>query len=97
MARNIYLIGGSKGGVGKSLVTMAMIDYLKDRGESALLIESDTSNLDVWKANETLWWQWVVLGCAGLAIGTMMLIVLASPLLSWAGSVPAPIPLPCPL
>jgi hypothetical protein len=50
MAGNIYLVGGSKGGVGKSLVTMATIDYLRERGESVLLIESDTSNPDVWKA-----------------------------------------------
>lgn len=50
MAKNIYLIGGSKGGVGKSLVTMATVDYLQERGESVLLIESDTSNPDVWKA-----------------------------------------------
>ena len=50
MARNIYLVGGSKGGVGKSLVTMATVDYLQQRGESVLLIESDTSNPDTWKA-----------------------------------------------
>ena len=49
MAKSIYLIGGSKGGVGKSLVTMAVIDYLQELGESVLLIESDTSNPDVWK------------------------------------------------
>ncbi|SDC19659.1 hypothetical protein SAMN05216345_101885 [Cupriavidus sp. YR651] len=50
MAKNIYLIGGSKGGVGKSLVTMATVDYLQELGESVLLIESDTTNPDVWKA-----------------------------------------------
>jgi hypothetical protein len=50
MAKSIYLVGGSKGGVGKSLVTMATVDYLQERGESVLLIESDTSNPDVWKA-----------------------------------------------
>jgi hypothetical protein len=51
MAKSIYLVGGSKGGVGKSLVTMATVDYLQeDRGESVLLIESDTANPDVWKA-----------------------------------------------
>lgn len=49
MAKSIYLIGGSKGGVGKSLVTMATVDYLQERGENVLLIESDTSNPDVWK------------------------------------------------
>ncbi len=50
MAKRIYLVGGSKGGVGKSLVTMATVDYLKEQGESVLLIESDTANPDVWKA-----------------------------------------------
>jgi CobQ/CobB/MinD/ParA nucleotide binding domain len=50
VAKSIFLIGGSKGGVGKSLVTMAALDYLQEKGESVLLIESDTSNPDVWKA-----------------------------------------------
>lgn len=49
MAKKIYLIGGSKGGVGKSMVSMATLDYLQEQGESVLLIESDTSNSDVWK------------------------------------------------
>lgn len=49
MAKNIYLIGGSKGGVGKSMVTMALIDLLVSMGENVLLIESDTGNPDVWK------------------------------------------------
>jgi hypothetical protein len=50
MAKRIYLIGGSKGGVGKSMVTMATVDYLQQQGETVLLIESDTGNPDVWKA-----------------------------------------------
>jgi len=50
MAKNIYLVGGSKGGVGKSLVAMSTVDYLLERGENVLLIESDTSNPDTWKA-----------------------------------------------
>jgi hypothetical protein len=50
MAKNIYLIGGSKGGVGKSIVTMATIDYLQTLGKAVLLIESDTSNPDVYAA-----------------------------------------------
>jgi len=49
MAKKIVLIGGSKGGVGKSMVSMAVLDYLQDQGERVLLIESDTSNPDVWK------------------------------------------------
>ncbi|WP_443093091.1 nucleotide-binding protein [Duganella callida] len=50
MAKNIYLIGGSKGGVGKSLVSMATVDYLMQRDEEVLLVDADTSNPDVWKA-----------------------------------------------
>jgi len=50
MAKRIYLIGGSKGGVGKSMVTMTVVDYLGQQGEKVLLIESDTANPDVWKA-----------------------------------------------
>ena len=50
MAKRIYLIGGSKGGVGKSMVTMATVDYLQQQGETVLLVESDTGNPDVWKA-----------------------------------------------
>ena len=46
----IYLVGGSKGGVGKSLVSMATVDYLQAAGRKVLLVESDTSNPDVWKA-----------------------------------------------
>ena len=47
--KNIIIVGGSKGGVGKSMVAMALMDYLLERGEKLLLIESDTANPDVWK------------------------------------------------
>lgn len=50
MAKNIYLIGGGKGGVGKSLVAMATVDCLLQREEDLLLVDADTSNPDVWKA-----------------------------------------------
>lgn len=43
----IYMVTGGKGGVGKSIVSMAVLDIL---GPSAVLIESDTSNPDVAKA-----------------------------------------------
>lgn len=49
MAKPIYMIAGSKGGVGKSCVCVGVIDTLKARGENIVLIESDTSNPDVWK------------------------------------------------
>jgi CO dehydrogenase nickel-insertion accessory protein CooC1 len=45
----IYWIGGSKGGVGKSMMTVVTLDYLLERGEKVLLVECDTSNPDVWK------------------------------------------------
>ncbi len=48
--RPIYWVGGSKGGVGKSMMTSAMLDYLLAKEVSVALIESDTSNPDVWKA-----------------------------------------------
>src|SRR5580658_7377818 len=46
----IYWIGGSKGGVGKSMMTLVILDYLLEQGEKVLLVECDTSNPDVWKA-----------------------------------------------
>lgn len=53
--RAIYWVGGSKGGVGKSMMTMATVDFLLERGDKVLLVECDTSNPDVWTAyrNET--------------------------------------------
>ena len=52
MANPIYIIGGSKGGVGKSFVAMALLDFLQARREPVLLIDADTSNPDVFKAYE---------------------------------------------
>lgn len=46
----IYLVGGSKGGVGKSFVALALSDYLLRRDIHAALVETDTSNPDVMKA-----------------------------------------------
>lgn len=46
---NIYVVGGGKGGVGKSFTTIALVDYLEQAGVKILIIESDTSNPDVWK------------------------------------------------
>lgn len=50
MANNIYLIGGRKGGVGKSMVAMALVDYLLELGIEVLLVDSDTTNPDVGRA-----------------------------------------------
>ena len=50
MSERIYIVGGSKGGVGKSMVSLALIDYLLNNGKTVLLIETDNSNPDVHKA-----------------------------------------------
>jgi hypothetical protein len=47
--RRLYWVGGSKGGVGKSLVAMTVLDTLLQRDERVLLVECDTSNPDVAK------------------------------------------------
>lgn len=49
MAKDIWIVGGGKGGVGKSVVTVGLIDTLLASGEKPVLVESDTSNPDVWK------------------------------------------------
>lgn len=49
MKKPIILIGGSKGGVGKSMVCIATIDLLIQRGEKIFLVETDESNPDVYK------------------------------------------------
>jgi hypothetical protein len=46
----IYMVGGGKGGVGKSMVSMALVDYLCEIGKDCYLIETDTSNPDVFKS-----------------------------------------------
>ncbi|KNH09810.1 MOBD protein [Candidatus Burkholderia brachyanthoides] len=45
----IYFVGGSKGGVGKTAVSIGMIDTLQERSEKIVVIVSDTSNPDVYK------------------------------------------------
>lgn len=52
MSEPIYFVGGSKGGVGKSMVSCALLDYLQLNGKTPVLIEADTSNPDVFKAYE---------------------------------------------
>jgi cellulose biosynthesis protein BcsQ len=48
----IFYVGGSKGGVGKSKLTFALVDYLTAREHKVLLLETDNSNPDVWKAHQ---------------------------------------------
>ena len=50
MTNPIFLVGGGKGGVGKSMLSMALLDYLRSADNAPLLIETDTSAPDVWKA-----------------------------------------------
>jgi len=49
MGKNVYWVGGSKGGVGTSITAMALLDYLRAKSEPTLLVETDTANSDVWK------------------------------------------------
>ena len=39
MSKAIYVVGGSKGGVGKSLVSMALVHNLTQRGEEVFVID----------------------------------------------------------
>ena len=49
MTKPIYIVGGSKGGVGKSIVSMALIHCLTSGEKKVLLIDADTTNPDVGK------------------------------------------------
>ena len=49
MSNTIFLIGGGKGGVGKSLMSMAVLDFLQATGKRPFLVETDTSVPDVFK------------------------------------------------
>jgi hypothetical protein len=49
MSRSIFLVGGGKGGVGKSLFSMTVVDYLDGTGGGPFLVETDTSVPDVYK------------------------------------------------
>jgi hypothetical protein len=50
MNQPIVFVSGSKGGVGKSLTAMAVLDYLTTEHRYVRLLEADTTNPDVWKA-----------------------------------------------
>lgn len=49
----VIFIGGSKGGVGKSLMAMIILYYFILKDEKPILIETDTDNPDVLKAYST--------------------------------------------
>lgn len=48
----IIYVGGSKGGVGKSKMSFALIEYLLERKNKILFVETDNANPDVFKAHE---------------------------------------------
>ena len=50
----MYYVGGSKGGVGKSLFSFALVDYLLNQEQNVLLVDTDTDNPDVFKAHKSL-------------------------------------------
>jgi len=50
MSKAIFLVGGGKGGVGKSLMSMALLDFLQSGSQEPFLVETDTSVPDVFKA-----------------------------------------------
>ena len=49
MKKNLIYVGGSKGGTGKSMVCMSLVDYFRKAfpKDTILLVETDTSNPDV--------------------------------------------------
>lgn len=47
--KKIYFVGGGKGGVGKSTVSIALVDFLLREKNEIFLVETDTSNPDVGK------------------------------------------------
>lgn len=48
----LYLVCGDKGGVGKSMVSLALLHTLAQRDAPLLFIDTDTSNPDVWRCYE---------------------------------------------
>ena len=51
-ANKIYIVGGAKGGTGKSMVCIALIDHLVSSNKNIYIVETDTSNPDVWKSHK---------------------------------------------
>jgi len=52
MAKRIWFSGGGKGGVGKSVVSIGLIDLALEHKDDLILVESDTSNPDVFKMHK---------------------------------------------
>lgn len=52
LAAPMIIVAGGKGGTGKTLVSVGLVDYLRERGVPVLLVETDTSNPDVWRMHQ---------------------------------------------
>jgi hypothetical protein len=50
----IVMVGGGKGGVGKSTVVFSVVDLLITNGQTVVLVESDDSNPDTYKSLKNL-------------------------------------------
>lgn len=50
----IIYVGGSKGGVGKSLVSIALVDWYRCRNQDVILVECDGANPDAYRVCEKL-------------------------------------------
>lgn len=50
----IIFVGGSKGGTGKSIVCSTVLDYLSQKNLDPVLVETDTSNPDVYKSHKSM-------------------------------------------
>ena len=50
----VIVVGGGKGGVGKSTVAIGVVDMLLAAGEKVVFVESDDSNPDAYKTLNTL-------------------------------------------
>jgi hypothetical protein len=50
----VIYVGGSKGGVGKSLVSIAIVDWLRQRGREVVFVEGDGSNSDAYLCCEQI-------------------------------------------
>ena len=48
MKKTIFFVGGTKGGVGKSTISIFLIDYFLENNKSIALCETDNGNPDVY-------------------------------------------------
>ena len=52
--KTIFFVGGTKGGVGKSTISIFLIDYFLENNKSIALCETDNGNPDVYKVYQKL-------------------------------------------